>query len=642
MLELQDRRLLLEAFAPPPGCRLDWAVGTTYSLDLIALLAAPVAFAFSDWQDREGNPMLEPLVLLKATRQYADRMLLFCQAGRIHVPRSYQPLLAHLEGSIAEAFAPRGGSFHPKVWFLRYFAEDETVTYRFLCLSRNLTFDRSWDTMLSLEGPLRERTNAFARNHPLGEFAEALPKMMRRPLSPLWRKRVEQLAQDLRRVEFHVPEPFDEIDYWPLGIGDTDSWPFRDRIDRMLVISPFVDSGFIQKITSQSGPVELISRPESLDCLSPEDVSPIEKLWILDETADVEAAEAEEAGEPQSPAADSDAAEADLAPAAQPPLLGLHAKAFIADQGWHSHIWTGSANATRAAFHKNVEFLVELRGTKSKCGTAALLRPAGEGGAPHAAGLAELLQPYAPNGRDSDASADETEFERLADALAKQIAARAPFAHCEPADSDDYSLSVRPSRSGKVSLPTGYRLRVWPISLLPAHAKDVDVLDDPWCRFERVSLIGLTSFFAWELSSADSRFTHQFVLHLPLENAPANRSERILRHLLSDRVAVLRFLLLLLSDRDALDFANLLAPTHDPDGGRQPRRGSDSTLFESLLRALDRHPEQIDQIEKVIGDLLQSADGHQLLPEGFHDVWEPIIQVRRQQRQTTGKKRKSV
>ena len=103
MLEPQSRRLLLESFAPAPGLRLDWAVGTTYSLDLIALLAAPVAFAFSDWQDRERQPVLEPLALLKATRQYADRMLLFCQAGRIHVPRSYQPLLANLEGSIAEA-----------------------------------------------------------------------------------------------------------------------------------------------------------------------------------------------------------------------------------------------------------------------------------------------------------------------------------------------------------------------------------------------------------------------------------------------------------------------------------------------------------------------------------------------------------
>jgi hypothetical protein len=96
MLEPSDRRLLLESFAPPPGYRLDWTVGTTYTLDLMALLAAPVAFAFSDCQDRDGRPMMEPLALLKAVRQYADRMCLFCQAGKIQVPVAYQMMLASL------------------------------------------------------------------------------------------------------------------------------------------------------------------------------------------------------------------------------------------------------------------------------------------------------------------------------------------------------------------------------------------------------------------------------------------------------------------------------------------------------------------------------------------------------------------
>jgi hypothetical protein len=43
---------------------------------------------------------------------------------------------------------------HPKLWFLRYVGNYESVTYRLLCLSRNMTFDRSWNTMLCLEGPL--------------------------------------------------------------------------------------------------------------------------------------------------------------------------------------------------------------------------------------------------------------------------------------------------------------------------------------------------------------------------------------------------------------------------------------------------------------------------------------------------------
>ena len=168
MLEPNSRRLLMESLQPPDGCRLEWAVGTTYTLDLMALLSAPVAFAFSDWQDRDGRPTCDPLALLKAVRQYASQVCLFCQAGKIQVPKTYQPLLASLEDSIFQANAPRGGSFHPKMWFLRFVDNDEdTVKYRVLCASRNMTFDRSWDTCLVLDGTLTDRKNAFAKNHPL-------------------------------------------------------------------------------------------------------------------------------------------------------------------------------------------------------------------------------------------------------------------------------------------------------------------------------------------------------------------------------------------------------------------------------------------------------------------------------------------
>ena len=44
MLQPTDRRLLFDALAPPTGFKLDFAVGTTYTLDLFALLSAPVAF----------------------------------------------------------------------------------------------------------------------------------------------------------------------------------------------------------------------------------------------------------------------------------------------------------------------------------------------------------------------------------------------------------------------------------------------------------------------------------------------------------------------------------------------------------------------------------------------------------------------
>jgi len=78
VLEPQDRRLLLDALRPPAGYTLETAIGTTFSLDLLALLTVPLAFTLFDWEDEEGRPMADPLALLEAVRRHADHVAIFC------------------------------------------------------------------------------------------------------------------------------------------------------------------------------------------------------------------------------------------------------------------------------------------------------------------------------------------------------------------------------------------------------------------------------------------------------------------------------------------------------------------------------------------------------------------------------------
>ena len=87
MLKPTEREQLLEALRPPGGYDLDAAIGTTFSLDLLTLLTLPIGFASFDWQDDSGRPTAEPMALLEAVRRYAERMTIFCQAGRIAVPK---------------------------------------------------------------------------------------------------------------------------------------------------------------------------------------------------------------------------------------------------------------------------------------------------------------------------------------------------------------------------------------------------------------------------------------------------------------------------------------------------------------------------------------------------------------------------
>ena len=104
MLEPDTRELLLDLLRPPYGATLDRAVGTTFTLDLSALLVAPLAFAMFDWAvEDDGTP--DPIAMLEALRRYAGRTTVFHQAGMIALP-SWQPLLVHLEQCVVPVTPP--------------------------------------------------------------------------------------------------------------------------------------------------------------------------------------------------------------------------------------------------------------------------------------------------------------------------------------------------------------------------------------------------------------------------------------------------------------------------------------------------------------------------------------------------------
>jgi hypothetical protein len=147
----------------------------------------------------------------------------------------------------------------------------------------------------------------------------------------------------------------------------------------------------------------------------------------------------------------------------------------------------------------------------------------------------------------------------------------------------------------------------------------------------------LTPFFAFACTAhqGDRTFTARFVLHLPLIGAPTDRREAVLRALLRDREAVLRFLLFLLagSDPAAPDLPiDILPgdanPQPPPNGASAPPR----PLFEALVRALDRDPARLDQIATVVADLRKTADGQHLLPDDFDQIWEPVWAARQRSR----------
>lgn len=636
MLEPGKRRLLLDALRPPPGYRLDRAVGTSYSLDLLALLTAPLAFTFFDWEDEEGRPTADPLALLEAVRRHAERIHLFCQGGRVEVPKPGQSLYAYLEGSVFEVAPPHpGGSFHPKAWFLRFAAEDEPVRYRMLCLSRNLTFDRSWDTSLVLEGELRDRKKAFAANHPLGDFLAALPELSLRPVPDAVRAGIDRMQEEIRRVDFEFPEHVDEMAFHPLGLhppgpdGHGD-WPFETGT-RVLVASPFVDDllGDLAAL-GEGAPATLISRPEELRRLEPAQLSDFDPIYVMVPEADPEDADEEAAG--QADTDDEDPAE-EGSWSGEDRLAGLHAKLFLVERGRRARLYTGSANATRAAFERNVELLVELGGGRKHLGIDALLGEAEEGSG---AGFGNLLEEFQPAERAERPDPEEERLERQVDGLRLALARAGLRLRAEPDTEEESFAMVLEAPHGLPQLPAEGSLRAWPITLHPHAARPLSDEGREAARFEGLSFTALTAFTAFEAELRRGGFTKRarFVLALPLEGAPRDRRERILRSLLKDREQVMRLLWLLLSQEE-ISAASLQEAVAPAEGGARPYGASalpGFPLLERLLQALDRDPGRLDEIARLVEDLGRTPEGRELLPERLNAVWDPVWRVRREGR----------
>ena len=608
MLAPDDRRLLLDALAPPDGYCLDQGIGTTFSLDLVALLRVPLAFTVFDWQQADGSPTADPHALLAALRQYADRLTIFCQAGQIAIPRHDHRLLSQLEDVIVEAESPtEGGVFHPKVWALRYVAPAEPVRYRLLVLSRNLTFDRSWDAALVLEGELIARSRPIAPSRRLGDFVAALEGLAIAPLSSLAAARLQMIAHEIARVRWELPADFEQLVFHPVGHDRQPAWPFTGDIRRMLVISPFLAPGTLERLAQRGSSRRLISRVETLAALSGAQLASFDPMEILDDAVQPDAAEA------PTLTGNATSDEAALDPGTE--LTGLHAKVYVADAGWKARVWVGSANATQAAFERNVEFLAELQGPKSRCGIDAIL-----GDAEHDRSLASLLRRYEPPVEPVEVDTVLEELQRELERLRRRIARAHIVARVTPDEDDRYTLTL--SLPSAAEPPPEARVLVRPITVTQAQAINKA------STWQAIPIELLTPFFAFELTmrARGREASTAFVTRAELVGAPDGRREALLTALLRDRGQVLRFLLLLLADSSgSADSAlSALAAFREHAGSDDSWRQPPVPLLETMLRALDRNPKALEQVERLIADLSASDAGSDLLPEGFLDVWQPI------------------
>lgn len=601
MLPPNERELYVDALKPPVGYVLGEAVATTYSLDLATVLSVPLSLALPHLDLRKLGEE-SAISLLHAIRQVSSRLTIFCDRARIAAPKGSHVLYGLLEPVVHEVAVPHGGSLHAKVWLLRFEPDDQEhgePVMRFVVMSRNLTFDRSWDVSVKLDGTLSSRSRSV--NKPLVELLRVLPEHSIRPIGELKAQRLRELANEVSRTEWELPGGFEELTFHLLGTGKRSGGWLPAASSRLVVISPFVTAEALRQLTeTTSEPVALISRAEELDGIDRKALAGFGAIYTLHEAAEREDGEDEEVARRETA------------------LHGLHAKVYLAKVGWNTHLYLGSANASGAALihGQNIEFLVELMGKTSA------VPGRGIEGMMSKDGLLEILAPY---DLESPLVAPDPEQVR-----AEEVLRRAAIMLAEA------PLSIRFAREGalyEVTLVLGGSLElagvnevsVWLATVDPSSASEAHVLfETAELSMQPCTPESATSFVAFRLMATGAAEPVTFVLNLPTTSLPVDRDAHVMRVVVNNRDRFLKYLLGLLEGFEA-DVAAGLAPGAGTTWHRTAR--GEAGLLERLVRTRARHPERLEHVRVLVDALTQTPEGSSILSEDFLSVWHVLSEV---------------
>lgn len=574
----EDRLNYADLLTPPPGYEVSFAVGTTYSLDLEAMLGVPLALSLSE--EIDGTLQEDPVYVLEAIRRSSDKFVIFCEAAQIKVPGNLNKVFSMIEDSVCEIALKNGKSFHPKVWLIHYHNEETgDDLYRLLVLSRNLTFDRSWDIAVALEGKRNGRRTK--KNQPLVDFLNFL---MNYAEDKERKKYIQDMISELPFVHFDAMDKhIQDFDFIPLGIAgyDKEQTELFETYHDLIVMSPFITGKVVEELDKQSltgADKVLITRKSELHKLPEHILSTMSIYTLKDAVIDGESAISGEN-------TDHDSIQ----------TQDIHAKLYARTKYNNHQFYIGSANCSTNAFEGNIEFLLKLDYKKYGFKISHILEDLfGDENSPF-----ERIEVIP--------TAEETEKD-IKDELQKGIKALSRVnsgALVTKEDDDTYSLDITFD-----DIPTEIELMISPLF----SSQNQPLQKNTY--FQHLRLLELGCFYKIIAMKKGEKLER--VIKIDTQGIPEERINEVFRSLVKDSQTFLKYVAFLLSD----DF--LLAALEDSE----VKRGKMGTwdfnaddlppLYENMLKAAARTPEKLEDIETII----KIIDDEKIIPEEFYKMYQ--------------------
>lgn len=279
---------VLEALRPPPGYRTTAALGTTYSVHLVA---AAVALGALDGYERSDSA-IGLLAATRAIHRLSDRVRIAFQPGRAVAPSKPTSLLAALDEVLrpVAAFSESHGLYHPKLWVVRQETPDRKSRHVLVLGSKNLTTDPSWEMGIVLTST-RSRAAGSRKLEGLNEF-------VRHTANQIDSEFLIDALGELDELYWAMPDGVVDLQFGhhrgrPYQRSDEPkaNGTLLDRLstdtEQVIVLSPFVTSQKLQELASRfpQASVTLVAGRADLDQIANSASGRPSLLRLVEETS---------------------------------------------------------------------------------------------------------------------------------------------------------------------------------------------------------------------------------------------------------------------------------------------------------------------------------------------------------------------
>lgn len=542
------------------GFVVDFAICTTYSLDMPTLLSVPfILGAMGELTDRA---MHAPHILLEAINKASGRFAVFCNAGCIAVPRTASKVYSLLEKSVVQiALSAQGRgfvNFHPKVWIVKETNPDTgEVRIKLVVLSRNLTMSSDLDVVCELSGTVatHSATRKSKKKHsPLIDFLSWLREQAHEKRIT---RNIDDISECIDRIEeFDLSDSsFDDYDFFPMGIdgyNGFEQWKNDESLrsfGNILVISPFVDVETLKEIARPelASSKTLITRYDSIT----NEMLPLFKDGVY-AVKDIL----------------TDANEKET-------VVDIHEKVYFVNAVGYNYLYLGSTNATKNGFGRNVEFLLRLRFAMNKTSynsfRSELINDSRDC-------MFEQVTAVADEPKKSENATDELLLRQAISAIYK----------------------ARVEECGKkydITLQCKKHIADSAVFIAPLGCEGLEVkLEDGVC-FKNLDLLSLTELYVIRANGL-SRVIKIDTIDLP----EADRDQAIFRSIINTKSKFINYLAFMLAESPEeylLESAELEKKLAS-GGNVQQEQILSVSLYEDMVRATYRTPELIADFRRII------------------------------------------